>query len=65
MYVPFCKSADDVTIRLSLRHHFLPRLKKTLEHNHIRINRLYRKDRKSDMSWKPYIFRKFEVFLLI
>ena len=33
MYVLFCKSADDVTIRLSLRHHFWPRLKKTLEHN--------------------------------
>ena len=28
MYVPFCKSADDVTIRLSLHHHFWPRLKK-------------------------------------
>ena len=22
IYVPFCKSVDDVTIRLSLRHHF-------------------------------------------
>ena len=27
-YVPFGKSVDDVTFRFSLRHHFLPRLKK-------------------------------------
>ena len=33
IYVPFCKSVDDVTIRLSLRHHFLPGLKITMEHN--------------------------------
>ena len=33
MYVPFCKSVDDVTIRLSLRHDFWPPLKKTMEHN--------------------------------
>ena len=33
MYVPFGKSVDDVTFRLSLRQLFLPRLKKTMEHN--------------------------------
>ena len=33
MYVPFCKTIDDVTFQLSLRHHFWPRLKKTGEHN--------------------------------
>ena len=33
MYVPFGKSVDDVTFRLSLRHLFCPRLKKTMEHN--------------------------------
>ena len=33
MYVPFSKSVDDVTFRFSLRHHFWPRLKKTMEHN--------------------------------
>ena len=33
MYVPFGKSVDDVTFRLSLRHIFCPRLKKTMEHN--------------------------------
>ena len=33
MYVPFGKSVGDVTFRFSLRHHFLPRLKKTMEHN--------------------------------
>ena len=33
MYVPFGKSVDDITIRFSLRHHFWPRLKKTMEHN--------------------------------
>ena len=32
-YVPFCKTIDDVTFQLSLRHHFWPRLKKTSEHN--------------------------------
>ena len=45
MYVPFGKSVDDVTFRLSLRQLFLTRLKKTMEHNHIRYNRLYGKDR--------------------
>ena len=45
MYVPFGKSVDDVTFRLSLRHLFCPRLKKTKEHNHIRNDRLYGKDR--------------------
>ena len=30
MYVPFCKSVDYVTIWLSLRYHFWPRLKKIL-----------------------------------
>ena len=34
MYVPFCKTIDDVTFQLSLRHHFWPRLKETVEHNH-------------------------------
>ena len=34
MYVPFGKSVDDVTFRLSLRQLFLTRLKKTMEHNH-------------------------------
>ena len=33
MYVPFGKSVDDVTFRLSLRQLFCPRLKKTMEHN--------------------------------
>ena len=33
MYVPFGKSVGDVTFRFSLRHHFWPRLKKTMEHN--------------------------------
>ena len=33
MYVPFGKSVDDVTFRLSLRHLFCPQLKKTMEHN--------------------------------
>ena len=33
MYVPFGKSVDDVTFRLSLRQLFLTRLKKTMEHN--------------------------------
>ena len=33
MYVPFCKTVDDVTFQFSLRHHFWPRLKKTVEHN--------------------------------
>ena len=50
MYVPFRKTIDDVTFQLSLRHHFWPRLKKTGEHNHIRNNRLYRKDRNSKKS---------------
>ena len=31
--MPFGKSVDDVTFRLSLRQLFLPRLKKTMEHN--------------------------------
>ena len=34
MYVPFCKTIDDVTFQFSLRHHFWQRLKKTSEHNH-------------------------------
>ena len=33
MYVPFGKSVGDVTFRFSLRHHFWPRMKKTMEHN--------------------------------
>ena len=33
MYVPFGKSVDDVTFRLSLRQLFCPRLKKTMLHN--------------------------------
>ena len=33
MYVPFGKSVGDVTFQFSLRHHFWPRLKKTMEHN--------------------------------
>ena len=33
MYVPFGKSVDDVTFRLSLRHLFCPRLNKTMEYN--------------------------------
>ena len=33
MYVPFCKTIDDVTFRFSLRPHFWPRLKKTGERN--------------------------------
>ena len=33
MYVPFGKSVDDVTFRLSLHQLFCPRLKKTMEHN--------------------------------
>ena len=33
MYVPFGKSVGDVTFRSSLRPHFWPRLKKTMEHN--------------------------------
>ena len=34
MYVPFCKTIDDVTFRFSLHHHFLTAVeKKTVEHN--------------------------------
>ena len=33
MYVPFGKSVDDVTFRLSLHQFFCPRLKKAMEHN--------------------------------
>ena len=34
MYVPFGKSVDDVTFRLSLRHLLCPQLKNSMEHNH-------------------------------
>ena len=41
MYVPFCKTIDDVTFRFSLHHHFWPWLKKTVEHNRFDL-KIYR-----------------------
>ena len=50
MYVQLGKTINDVTFRWGLRPILRPRLRKTMERNHIRWNTLYRKNRKSENS---------------